>query len=64
MNNLTKYMLTLSLFFISSLAFAHEGHDHQHWSSTALHVAFYMSLVAVVVTTAFAAKKYYQSRQR
>lgn len=32
---------------LSPLAIAHEGHDHNHWTSPLLHALFLLSLAAV-----------------
>lgn len=32
---------TIFMLLLSSLAVAHPGHDHSHWSSDALHILFY-----------------------
>lgn len=48
MKMLPKISYFLVSLLISGSAFAHEGHDHGHWSSDALHILFYASLFSVV----------------
>ncbi|MEP1449286.1 MAG: hypothetical protein ABJK37_24495 [Paraglaciecola sp.] len=47
-----KILHKLSYFLVSMLisgsVFAHEGHDHNHWSSDSLHLLFYTSFLLMV----------------
>lgn len=55
------FSLLVSLF--TPLAFAHPGHDHEHWSSAFLHALFYASLFAAGAACAFAIYKVVTRRQ-
>jgi hypothetical protein len=47
-----KILYKINSFLVSMVftgtALAHDGHDHNHWSSDSLHMLFYASLVSVV----------------
>ncbi|MEP0357673.1 hypothetical protein [Paraglaciecola sp.] len=53
MSNFTTNVYLGALSLLSSAAFAHEGHDHNHWSSDALHILFYGSLVTLLAVVSF-----------
>ena len=48
-----QLIFTLSLACFSLSTLAHSGHDHNHWSSPALHTLFYVSLGAALGAIAF-----------
>ena len=52
-----------SVAIASSPAFAHAGHDHNHWSSQFMHGLFYLSLAAVGAACVFAGYKAYSRKQ-
>lgn len=46
-------------FFIPSLSVtAHEGHDHSHWSSDFIHMALFLSIIALVAVAIYLFKKH------
>ncbi len=65
MNKYVKYVMQSLLLTMASLpAFAHQGHDHGHWTSSMMHVLFYGSILAAVAALTFAATKYTKSRKQ
>ena len=65
MNKYVKYILQSLLLLVASLpAFAHQGHDHSHWTSGMMHVLFYGSVLAAAAALAYAATKYTKTRNQ
>ncbi|MEP1384516.1 MAG: hypothetical protein ABJK64_12100 [Paraglaciecola sp.] len=62
MRKTPTFLYTGILSLLSSAAFAHQGHDHSHWSSSALHMLFYGSLVAVVASVTFFVVKQFRNK--
>ena len=62
--NLKRSALMLYAAVFSSGAFAHAGHDHEHWTSGVMHALFYASLVGCAVACGFAAYKYFNAKKR
>lgn len=53
------FMKVLIAFFVPSLSvIAHEGHDHSHWSSDFIHMALFLSIIAVVAVAIHFFKKH------
>jgi len=62
--NLKRSALMLYAAVFSSGAFAHAGHDHEHWTSGVMHALFYPSLVGCAAAGGFAAYKYFNAKKR
>ncbi|MED5235119.1 hypothetical protein WE348_02615 [Alteromonas macleodii] len=62
--NLKRSALMLYAAVFSSGAFAHAGHDHEHWTSGVMHALFYASLVGCAAACGFAAYKYFNAKKR
>ncbi|WP_133468528.1 hypothetical protein [Paraglaciecola marina] len=62
MRKIQTFLYAGALSLLSSAAFAHEGHDHSHWSSDALHILFYSSLVAAVAAMTFLGIKQFKNK--
>ncbi|GLP97870.1 hypothetical protein [Paraferrimonas sedimenticola] len=52
-----KYIMLLIASLLPSLAVAHEGHDHGHWSSGLIHLITLAAVVAVVAVAVFLIKR-------
>jgi hydrogenase/urease accessory protein HupE len=62
--NLKRSALMLYAAVFSAGAFAHAGHDHEHWTSGVMHALFYASLVGCAAACGFAAYKYFNAKKR
>lgn len=62
-----SYVLQLMVISITALfssnLFAHEGHDHAHWTSNFVHILFYASIVAVAAAVSYALFKRYSNKK-
>jgi len=47
-----KHFMFVFLAVFSSASFAHEGHDHSHWSSNLTHLILALAVVSVVAAGA------------
>lgn len=56
-----KYLLA-GLAGVSSVAFAHPGHDHSSWTAPFLHALWVMPIVAAVVGIAYVLYKKHQNK--
>ncbi|MFT2090357.1 hypothetical protein [Paraglaciecola sp. 2405UD69-4] len=61
MRTIKSIITAVALSSISATVLAHEGHDHSHWSSDALHILFYSSLAAVAAAISFLVVKQLKS---
>ena len=52
-----KTVIAVAISLFSPVLWAHAGHDHNHWTSTFLHVLFYASLFAAACACGFAVYK-------
>lgn len=57
MKKLNKISTALVLSLVSAATFAHEGHDHNHWTSDTIHTVFYVSLFVVAAIASIALVK-------
>ncbi len=58
MMNLKKMAFPFIAFLcLSEIAVAHPGHDHEHWSSYAVHGVYFVSLMALVVVAVYAVRR-------
>lgn len=48
-----KNLFVIFIAMVSLPLFAHEGHDHAHWSAAYLHLLFYGAIIAVVAAFSF-----------
>lgn len=53
MKSIIQYVMFTLLLIPSFYSYSHPGHDHSHWSSDFLHVAYYVTFFALISTGVF-----------
>jgi hypothetical protein len=62
--SLARLTLALGTAALSGAVLAHPGHDHAHWSSSAMHAALLMSMFALAATGVWLALRRQKQRAR
>lgn len=57
MSKLVQLVFAGMALLVSSLSFAHPGHDHSATSSSLMHALFYVSIFALLATGVYLVKK-------
>ena len=57
MKPVIQYVIFALLLSPSFYSFSHPGHEHSHWTSDYLHIAYYVSLFALLSISVFLVTK-------